>query len=231
LNATAEHGIPDEQDDRTLRRIRRRDLDGAWLRPFIDRLVRTALDIAAEDYAESDGNKGLSPDDIKEYRNYLELPEVYMLACLLALRSGLEWSRENETTHELESGSMLEDAARVAFDPVEYFGKRAALVDFMMENYGDAWYVFQDIAAHGEETARKRWNMPDERFETYAELSREVRTIVDSVVSRVVSEKRLTPDKAEALKHYPMFEIVADVMLEQFDIVRKQRQAEKKERQ
>jgi len=229
LKAAVEQGILEAKVQKTLAKTRKWALDDADLRGVIDKFVGIALGMAKEDFDKSQGGRGLSETDIKEYRDFLELPEKYTLGAILAVSAKIEWSEEDAETKKWLARSLVEDAANQDFDAIKYFAANTALSDFLMENYDDLWHLFQDIVVFGDSETQKRWGIPDETFVKYATLTAAFRVTIDKLLAQALADKKLDEAQVAALRDsYPLFEIIADTAIRQFDTVRKQRIEEEK---
>jgi len=229
LRTAVEASMAERGVQKRLKKVKKWALDDAKLRSVVDKFVGIALGMAKEDNENTKGQRGISEADIKEYREYIELPEKYVLGSILMLMHRLEWVDTDESTGQFVAHSLLEDAARAAFNSKAYFEEQVIISDFLMENYDDLWYVFQDIATFDDETTKKRWGISDEAWANYAALSKKVRSVVDATLAKAVKDELISEDKVAIIKDaVPTFEIVADIMINEFDVVRKKRIEEEK---
>ena len=229
LKAAVEQGILEVKVQKTLAKTKKWALDDPDLRGVIDKFVGIALGMAKEDFDKSQGVRGVSEADLKEYREFLELPEKYTLGAILVYNAKLEWSEQDPATQKWNARSLVEDAANQDFDAAKFFSADANLVDFLMENYDDLWHLFQDIAVFGDTETQKRWGIPDETFARYAALTTPIRGTIDRLLAQALADKKLDEAQIAAVKEsYPLFEIVSDTAIRQFDSVRKQKLEEEK---
>jgi len=227
LRAAVEARMEDGGVQRGLAKVERWKLDDAGLRKIIDSVVSEALAVAVEDHKGSKGEQGIPPADIKEYREYLELPEKYVLGSILLLRHKLEWTETDAKGEEI-TRSLLAEAATAAFNAENYFGSNRGVSDFLMENYYDAWYVAREIGNSDEEATKKRWAISDTDWAGYAMIAKDARGVVDVVTGKWVADGLISAELLSVLKDsLPLFEIVTDAMFEQFEVVRKKRLEEK----
>ena len=216
---------------KNLGRVKTWSLTDRKLRDIVDSLVKIALDMAKEDHEKTNGKRGISPADIKEYEDYLERPEEYALANILVLQGKLEWNEEDAKTQKWVAHSLLENAAAKVFTPAAYFDKETALVDFLMENYDDLWYVLQDLASLGPVATKDRWGMSEENFAPYKKLHVKMTTVPLEVLATAVKEERLTQVQADFVtKSYPGLEAVSTAMVAEFEKVRTKRLKEEEKK-
>ncbi|MBM4352487.1 MAG: hypothetical protein FJ109_01615 [Deltaproteobacteria bacterium] len=229
LKAAVEQGLLEAKVQKVLGKTKKWALDEADLRGVIDKFVGIALGMAKDDFNNSQGARGISEADLKEYRDFLELPEKYTLGAILAVSGKLDYSEEEAETKKWVSRSLIEDAANKDFAAATYFASDEKLVEFLMENYDDLWHLFQDIAVFGDAETQKRWGIPDETFTRYSALTAGIRATVDKLLALALADKKLDEAQIAALRDsYPLFEIVADAAIRQFDTVRKQKLEEEK---
>ena len=224
LRAAVEQGISEKKVRTSIKRAKKWALDEGRLRPVIDKFVKIALDMAKEDAEKSAGKRGITEADIKEYRDFLELPENYVMATMLVLDKKIEWTEYDEKTQQATAFSLFNDEAKKAFNAQTYFEKNTEIVDFLMDNYDDLWHVVQDVTAQGTKGAQTAWGIPDENFAVYKTLDALITTVVDGVVAKAVADGKLNEKTAAVVKqHYPSYGQVAEIMLGEFEVVRKKR--------
>ncbi len=224
LKAAVEQGVQAERVQKDLGRVASWNLKDRKLRDVVDKFVDIALGMAKDDHEKSNGERGISPDDIKEYREYLELPEEYVMASILVLQGKLEWSEQEAETQKWLVRSLVEDAALKAFAPKTFFAKENDLVDYLMENYDDLWYALQDLTLMTPADLQSRWGMSEENAIHYRKLSTKIDQVIKGVLDAAVAESRLTQEQADVVgKSYPFKETVAGAFVTSFEVIRKQR--------
>ena len=235
LRAAVGISMQNARVQKELKRVQGWKLDDRRLRPIIDNFVKAALETAEDDYKKpfeagpGKAHPGLSPEQIAEYRQYIELPEEYALALVLAYMNNLEFAKEDPETKARIATSIFKEAALAAFDAKTYFGKEPELTDFLIENNDDLWYVFQDIAGLDEDRVKGRWGFSDEVFSHYAKVSKKIRATVDTALALAVTEQKISQKLADSYKKlYPAYEEVLDIATDQFEIIRKEKMAEQK---
>ncbi len=222
LKAAVEQGVLSDRLQKDLKRVKKWDLKDRKLRDVVDKFVEIALGMARDDFEKSNGERGISPDDIKEYREYLELPEEYVMANILVLQGKLEWNEHEESTQKWIARSLVEDAARKAFAPDAYFIEDSELVDYVMENYDDLWYVLQDMTNMTPADLQSRWGMSDDSFIHYKKIATKADLIIKEVLEAAVKEERLTQEQADVVaRSYPLKDVVAAAFVSGFEVVRK----------
>ena len=222
LRAAVEQGVQESNVVKALRKTKKWSLEEATIRTVIDKFVKIALDMAAEDHASSNGQRGISAADIAEYREFLELPETYALGTILVLRGKLEWTDVDAETQKATARSLVREAAKAAFDVKTFFEKDEKLVEFLIAHNDDLWYLMQDIGTQGGETAKSRWAISNEDFVVYAGLTTKARQVVDGVLAKALADKTISETQAKVLaKSYPFFETATEAMLAEFEIIRK----------
>ena len=221
LKAAVEQGLQDSRVQKDLGRVSNWVVTDRRLRDIVDKFVDIALGMAKEDHAKSNGKRGISPEDIKEYEEYLERPVDYVMANILVLQGKLEWNEVEEKTQKWLAHSLFEQAAAKAFAPAVYFDKETELVDFLMESYDDLWYVLQELASVGPDATKNSWGMPEENFAHYKKLHTKMAALTAEVLATAVAESRLTQAQADVVaKLYPALEAVSTAMVAEFEKVR-----------
>jgi hypothetical protein len=231
LRAAVEQGITEKKVQTSMRKSRKWALDDSKLRPVIDKFVKIALDMAKEDAEKSAGKRGITEADIKEYRDFLELPENYVMGTMLILNEKIEWTEYDEKTQQGTAFSLFNDEAKKVFNAKTYFEKNAEVVDFLMDNYDDLWHVVQDLTAQGAQGTQTAWGIPAENFVIYKTLDAKITSVVKGVVAKAVADGKLTEATAKVVsEHYPAYAQVAELMLGEFEIVRKKRLEEEEKK-
>jgi len=231
LKATVEQGFQDARVQKDLDRVKKWVVTDRKLRAIVDRFVDIGLGMAMEDSVATNGKRGISAADISEYRDYLERPVDYVMANILVLQGKLEWNEEDAMTKKWVARSLFEEAAAKAFAPAAYFDKEGELVDFLMENYDDLWYVLQELSSGGPDGIRDRWGMSAENFAHYKRLHIRMVDVRDLVIDAAVKEKRLAQAQADVVKKlYPSLETVSTAMVAEFEKVRGKRLIEEEKR-
>ena len=235
LRAAVGISMQNDQVQKKLKKVRVWKLDDRKLRPIIDNFIKAALETAEEDHkkpfdpASGKSRPGLSKEQIAEYRQYIELPEEYVLALVLAYQHSLEFNIEDPKTKAQIPTSIIREAALAAFGASKWFEKETALLDFLLENNDDIWYVFQDMASVGDAKVKERWGFSDDNFAHYAKVSKKVRGAVATALAGAVKEAKISQELADSYnKFYPGYEEALDVMISEFEAVRKKKMAEKK---
>jgi len=231
LRAAVEQGITEKKVQKSIKKAKKWALLDRKLRPIIDKFVKIALDMAKEDAEKSAGKRGITATDLKEYREFLELPEDFVMATLLVLDKKLEWTEYDEKTGQGTSFSLVNDEAKKAFNSKTYFEKDAKTVDFLMDNYDDLWHLVQDLSAQGATATQAAWGISDESFATYKTLDAKITGVVNKVLAKAVAEKKLTEAQVLVInKHFPFYGQVAEIMLGEFEVVRKKRLEEEEKK-
>jgi hypothetical protein len=231
LKAAVEQGLQDTRVQKDLGRIKNWTTSDRKLREIVDKFVEIALGMAKEDSEKSNGKRGISAADIKEYEEYLERPVDYVMANILVLQGKLEWNEEDAKTQKWVARSLFEEASTKAFAPAAYFDKETELVDFLMENYDDLWYVLQDLSSLGPDATNERWGMPAENFSHYKKLHIKMSNLPELVLDAAVKEQRLAQDQADVVKKlYPALEAVSTAMVAEFEKVRGKRLKEEEKK-
>ncbi len=231
LKAAVEQGLQDARVQKDLGRVKKWVVTDSKLRDIVDKFVEIALGMAKEDNEKSNGKRGISAADIKEYEEYLERPVDYVMANILVLQGKLEWNEEDAATKKWVAHSLFEDAAAKAFAPAAYFDKETELVDFLMENYDDLWYALQDLSTLGPDATKDRWGMSADNFAHYKKLHIKMADLPDLVLDAAVKEKRLSQAQADVVKKlYPGLEAVSTAMVAEFEKVRAKRLKEEEKK-
>jgi hypothetical protein len=224
LKAAVESGVNAPKVQKTLAKVKTWKLDDRKLRDVIDKFVKIALDMASDDSEKSGGKRGIAAADIKEYRGFIELPENYAMAVMLATIGKIIWNDVDEKTNTYIPRSLFKDSATKSFDAKTYFKTNTELVDHLMDNYDDLWYVLQDLATQGAVETKKRWGMSEELFAQYKKLDTKVNSVINSVYAKTVEDKTLKPEQVAVIKPiYPAYEVVTEALTAQFDVIRKAR--------